>query len=418
MRKIDVWITIFSIIAGVIAFFCGEILFAYTYQLIPDELVVGLYFTVIGIIIVSIICLCVYKISKLKSEIPSNNIFFKSLQILIALTIIISFICGAGFEFLYSLGSEKITATDNYIIAIDNSGSMEQSDPSFERFNALNELFTSIKSKQKMGVYVFSNESTNIIELQNIDKLKLKDYQNMLEPYKTSDGGTNLMGTLQDIMNYIEIEKVKGGSSVIVISDGECNIDNNILNKFIDKGIAIHTIGVQATYSSLQKISTATGGIYYDIGDVNGLRQTFTTIYNLKTNHILLGSREGSASTMTRYIIMRILFIFILALIIKVMELFILDISPLRKFIAVQCILFSIIAGVIAEFFMQHTNLNISFVRFLMVLFISLLFATYLKNKKNSSNYMTEEFDFSSINNKSSSKGINNTIEDKRKSLK
>lgn len=418
MRKIDIWITIFSIIAGVIAFFCGELLFAYTYQRIPDEIVVGLYFTVIGVIIVSIICLCVYKISKLKFEIPANNIFFKSLQILIGLTIIISFILGAGFEFLYSLGAEKITATDNYIIAIDNSGSMGQSDPYFERFNALNELFSSIKSNQKMGVYVFSNESSNIIELQNIDKSKLKDYQHMLEPYKVSNGGTNLMGTLQDIINYIETEKVKGGSSVIVISDGECNIDKNIVDKFVAKGIVIHTIGVEATYSSLQEISATTGGIYYDIGDVNALRQTFTTIYNLRTNHILIDSREGLTAGMVRYIIMKIIFIFILALIIKIMELFILDIAYLRKFIVIQCIFFSVLAAGISEFFMQHTNLSTNFVRFLMVLFISLLFATYLYKRKESSTYMTEEFDFSSINNKSKPKGINDNIEENRKSLK
>lgn len=412
MRKIDGTTIIFSVLSAILAYFVGEVLITFAYGKIPDEALMGLYFGIIGIIIVSVMCFCVYKISKLKYEIPANNIFFKSLQILIILTFSVLLVLGAGFEFLYSLNLNGVSFGTNYIIAVDNSGSMEGNDPNYERFNALNELFSSVKNNQKIGVYVFNTESTNVIPLQKIDKSKLNEYKSMLEKYKVSDGGTNLMNTLEDIMNYIEKENVKNNTDVIVISDGECSINNNVLNKFVNKRIPIHTIGVVDTYNSLHNISIQTRGNYYDIGHIEELGSTLNTIYNLQTGHFLVGRRSGLEADMLRYIIMRVVFIFILSIIIKIMELFIIDIVALRKFITVQCVLFSMLSAICIEFIMQNINIDESLVRFLMILFISLLFATHIIKRKNDIERL--ELDFNLIDNKN----MDNKKDENRKSLK
>lgn len=425
MRRFDIISFLFSLFAAIIAFFGGEFLINSIYQAVPDEILVGLYFVLIGIIIVIVMGFCVYKVSNLKYEIPVINIFLKSMLSLIGLTIVISFILGAGFEFLYSLGYNKINfVKNNYIAVIDNSGSMANNDPQYERFDALNELFLLMKDNQKMGVYVFSDVDNNIIPLQNIDKSKLNEYQTILNQYKFSDGGTNLMPTLENIIDYIDTQNVKGGTSVIVISDGECEVNNNTLNKFNQHNIPIHTIGVKYSSNSLYNIAFATGGNYYDINNLKDLGQTFTNIYNLQTEHILLGHRKGIASPMLRYIAMRILFISLLAFAIKLMELFIFDIKDLRKFILIQCILFSIIAGVSIELLMQHTSFNASLNRFVMVLFISLIFATFLCKRNSHRNIgdLPDLIDYDQLTKSDSTKGTSKGISDepnkKRKSLK
>ncbi len=411
MRKFDITIFIFSIIAAFIAYFTGELIFKSLYQNIADELLIGLYFSIVGAIIIILICLCVYKLSKLKDEIPANNIFLKSLGILTSITVILCFILGAGFEFLYSFNPNSNKISSNYIVAIDNSGSMETNDPHYERFDALNELFSSIKSNQKMGVYVFNSGSENIIELQNIDKSNMNKYQQILNQYKISDGGTELMKTLREIINYIETNNVKGGTSVVVISDGECDVDYNLLNNFQQKNIPIHTIGISSTFNSLNDISAHTNGIYYDIGDTYLIRETFTKIYNLQSDRTLITERTGTTSGMLLYIIMRIIFIFILILIIKVIELFIIDIKSLRKSIMFQSILFSIIASILMEFILQNSNINESLIRFLMILCASILFVSYLSKINYTKNTIPQEFKFNPTS-------TSTEIEQKRNRLK
>lgn len=423
MRVFD-WVTlIFSIIAAGIAWIAGETVISFAYGNIFDEIVVGAYFAVCGFIIVFIMCFCVYKISKLKYEIPVNNIFLKSMITLVSLTVVISFVLGAGFEFLYSLGFKKNTATDNYIVTIDNSGSMANNDSNFERFNALDELFSSIKSNQKMGVYAFNDSNYNIIPLQNIDMSKISEYKKEIDYYKISNGGTNLMGSLRDIADYIDSSNIKGNSSVIVISDGECDIDDSVIDRFVKQGIPIHTIGVANGYKSLHNISEKTGGTYYDIKDVSNLKLTFETIYNLKNDNMLLERRAPKYSGNIGYAIMKVLFISILAIAIKIMELFILDIKDIRTSVAVECISLSILAGLILEFVMQNTDLNEYIVRFFMITLISIIFVFRLHKLQNTKLPKTiAGVDYELINNRlvGSSKGVSDRDErdNGRKSLK
>lgn len=421
MRAIEFISLIFSVVAAFIAYFIGEALFKATYSVLPDEIVVGLYFALIGVIIIAVICFCVYRVSKLSKEIPVNNIFLKSMITFVGLVLIISFILGAGFEFIYSLGFNKNLSKDNYVVVIDNSGSMKHNDPNYERFTALNELFDLVKGNQKMGVYVFSDSNTNVIPIQKIDKSKLNEYQVLLEAYKVSSGGTNLMPALNNIIEYIETENLKGKTSIIVISDGECDINNNILNRYYKNQIPIHTIGVLTSPNSLMEISLQTQGNYYNISNLNDLKTTFNTIYNLKTNHILLSSRDTATSDSLAYIIMKLVFIALLVFVIKLMEFFIFDIKALRTAIMTQCILFSALASLIMEFIMQNTAINENFLRFLMILFASLIFTTYLIPKKSNLNNTSDLIDYDLIS-KSSKNGTSSSISDDndegRKSLK
>lgn len=419
MRKFDITTFLFSIIATIIATVASEALIFCVYTKIPNILLVGLYFVIVGISIVSITCFCIYKLSKLKSEIPVNNIFLKSMNTLVILTILLTIVFGSLFEFLYEMNFSKNKVTSNYIVAIDNSGSMDLNDSQYERFNALNELFNSIKTNQKMGVYVFNDTSANVLPVQSIDKNNLGNYQSIINNYKFSENGTDLMLALEDI--YANIQTISGSSSVIVISDGECNINNETINKFINANIPIHTIGVADAYSSLHDVSVKTGGTYYDIKDTKTLKQTFSTIYNLENNNILLMKRKGKTESSMLYILMRIIFIAILAIIIKTMQLFIVDIKDLRTSIIVQCVLFSIISGLSLELLIQHTSLDERIIRLIMIMFMSLIFVGYLNKSNSSKNSILDEQSYNLINNRlvgSKKSSIEDENNEKRKSLK
>lgn len=404
MKKFDITTFLFSVVATIIAFVAGE---ALIYTQMPNILLVGLYFVITGISVVSITCFCVYKVSKLKFEIPVKDIFLKSMNTLVLITIMSTMTMGSLFEFLYEKSFSKNKVTNNYIVLIDNSGSMEVNDSQYERFNALNELFDSIKQNQKMGVYIFNDVCTNILPLQSIDKNNLNNYQSVLDSYKFSENGTDLMLALENI--YDNIQNI-GSSSLIVISDGECDINDITINKFINADIPIHTIGVADAYSSLHDVSVKTGGTYYDIKDTKTLKQTFSTIYNLENNNILLTKRTGKTKNSTLYMLMRITFITILAFIIKIMQLFVVDIKDLRTSIIVQCVLFSIAAGVSLEFLMQYTNLDERVIRFIMVAFISLIFVQY-------SNKIIDDQKYKMINSRLVG-NKSNLMDDKRNALK
>ena len=123
-RKEKKFSLIFLICTGLMCIFFilpGEFIYRFIKN-VNSIVFMGIYFGVFGVILLVGLCLAAI-IEKQKIEPKAWGIS--------AVCVIALVLAGMLFEFLYELGGEKIRiATDKYIFLIDNSGSMEENDPS------------------------------------------------------------------------------------------------------------------------------------------------------------------------------------------------------------------------------------------------------------------------------------------------
>lgn len=375
MKGLDFIFLIVTTIAAIISFIFSEMLISSLYYNMSDILVVGIYFALVGIIIAIFTNVCAYKISSIKKIIPVPNAFLKSLAIFSTLAIVILFSVGCLFQYIYSLGLKNTQRIDNYIVVIDNSGSMAETDINYKRYEALNQLFTTIDKDQTISVYVFSDNYTKVLESKHISPLDIQEFQNTFAPHMVSDGGTETMKVLEVIAEEIKVNPLQGKTSVIVISDGECDVYDDVLEKFNLLSVPINTIGVyeEGFTDTLYQISNFTGGTYHNINNIEDLVVVLKGMNSFKIDHMLIGLRSNNVENPTYYLLLRILFLFLLSFIIKIMQLLIIDVSAVRKTIFFECILFSIIAGLLTEYLLQNTTITEPTIHMIMIFFISIL---------------------------------------------
>lgn len=375
LKSLDFIFFIFTFISAIISFIFTEMIVTSLYYNVPDIVLMGIYFALAGLIVSVFTNICAYKVSSIKNIIPVPNAFFKSLIIFSTLSIIVLFPFGCLFQYIYSLGIKNIERVDNYIVLIDNSGSMAETDVNYKRYEALNQLFTTIDKKQTISVYVFSDDYTKVVESKHISPLDIEEFQNTFKPYMVSAGGTETMKVLDAISLEMKEKPLAGKTSVIVISDGECEVDNNILEKFKLLGIQINTIGVyEAGFTdTLYRISNYTGGTYYNINNIEDLVGILTGMNSFKIDHILIGLRSNNVENPTYYFFLRILFLFLLAFVIKIIQLLIIDVSIVRAIIFTECILFSFVASLLTEYLLQNTKTTEPTIHMIMMFFIALI---------------------------------------------
>lgn len=380
-KSIDYIFLIFILVTSILCFFIGEAIFNVLKNNVHDVLLIGLYFAFVCSSLIIFTHIIVFFISPIKKFLPSRDGFFKSLITLSLMTFVSSFILGAGFQYLYSVNSisffeTKTKLRNNFIVAIDNSGSMSNSDPDFKRYDALKELFLDAKDDQSFSIYVFDTDSELVMPTKIIEQKDIDNFDAKFNNYKISDGGTNVMGVLEQINIDTNLQK---GSIVIVISDGECDITDDTLLKFFNNNVPVNTIGFHnpGGIESLKYISEKTNGEYYNIENVSGITaklKEITTKYSIQDikDQTLIEPREDENNTL--YIFLRILFLAIIILVAKIFQSLTIDIEKIRKNLLLQSFIFSIVAGFLTEFLFLNTNLDDVKVRYVLVLFATLLF--------------------------------------------
>ncbi len=374
MSRFDFKLFGMTLLASVIAFFAGEFILQNLGD-INDILLMAVYFAVVSLIIGLITNLAAYKISSVKELLPISNALWKSIRFSVSISVAALLLFGALFQYLYSLGSTRFDRIDNYIIAIDNSGSMNDSDPNYKRFDALQTILSSLKQNQTAGVYVFNDSFQEVFPNQKITQELISSFDKTFFPYKYSRGGTDIMLLLSELSGTIADKGLRGSTAVFVISDGQCEIDETVLKNCVTVGLPVHTIGVyeDIATNSLQHISRQTHGVYFNIDSVDKITYAFHGIEKILANRHLVGYRGDQTADSALYRTLRIVFLFLLGLMIRGLHLLIIDVRYLRGSLCTQGILFSLIASVSMEFLIQNTDFKENLVRALMVLLFSII---------------------------------------------
>lgn len=307
-------------------------------------LFVGIYFALFGVML--LIGLCVAALLE-KQEIDP-----KALGISVV-CIILLFLMGMLFEFLYELGGEKTqTVTDRYVFLIDNSGSMEGNDPSQERVAAVRRILEDQPQDAQYAVYSFGENVGCVRRMGPVSK-----GSGGLET--EAAGGTPIVAMLQYLKQEFEsgILTEPEATRVVLLTDGYATDNglfggriNRTLKYFSRNNITISTVGLgDADERLLNKIADRTGGISIMVSDVDQLKGAMqSAIVRDDTSRNLLSYRENVSMTWL-YVLMRILFVAILGLIVMVIKFAVVNNVESQGIILAVSVVGSLLAGIVLE---------------------------------------------------------------------
>lgn len=346
-KRFSIKMIIGSILAGLIYGLACELIYKSIELPVPHIIVVMLYFT--GMFL--FIGIAVYFIGKsgdYQSYAPVNK-----KQWLAAFILMISL--SLLFEFLYSSISLKAKGQDfsSYLFVVDNSGSMDETDPDGIRYQAIDKLLGNKDSEFEYAVYKFSDSAELAREMSPIDNsIKKQEIVNA--------GGTQIANALKTVLEDIQNGKMVLGndSRVILLSDGQAtdvdnsNMDeyNKMLEQFKEQGITISTVGMthKADTSLLMHTAESTGGMFVSVDNVEQLEQEMEQmVEEVQNDRSLLEASTGNSINWL-FVVLRILFIICLGIIIAVEKAILCE-----RFLNTNTVLSSSVAGsVLAGIFM------------------------------------------------------------------
>lgn len=198
----------------------------------------------------------------------------------------------------------------NVEIVLDASGSMQKTDPSGYRYEAIR-LFVNLLAEREnvLGGIVFS---TDIDAQQPPTEITNQSGKNavidQLESVPPTGGWTNIGQGLNLAVDELQTcGNAENPSVIILLSDGNTDmatpeeeqasldIKAEAIQKARESGIAIYSVCLNANRtadtSEMEQISKATGGVFLEVSKAEDLRDVFNTFYSLiygtATNEII-----------------------------------------------------------------------------------------------------------------------------------
>ena len=370
-----------AFIGAIIGFILGELLITILGEFLNPIILVGLYFAQLIFFIFLAVLLCEKIDARLNSKVWTNNHWIDQLKRLPLMSLAAFFVLGCLFQFLYGLSvSNPIPQkTDNYIIAIDNSGSMSSNDSKKERFSSVKSFVDELDDGKNVAVILFTHETETLIPLTKVDdafRNQLSTAFDKLEP----NGETDIQAALE-VAHKIPVD-ANSSTMVILMSDGESSVNiRKITTEYNKKNFVLNT--VECTTNTfwrnrvLLNLSTSTGGMNYQISEMNQLAGTFSKMLSSPSlTRMLLDYRYGLEYSSSLYSVLRILFISLIGVAMLWALAFMLhNYNVFRKMLAIK-IGTGILAGVALEFCLQNFW-PAPAARFIMVILLGLLISFY-----------------------------------------
>ena len=370
-----------ALIGAVVGYFVGEALLTLLNGAVHAVVLVGIYFAQMMFFIFLAVLICEKMDPRINTRIWTNDHWGKSLLRLPLMTIVAFFALGCLFQFFYGLSSDPVLLqkADDYIIVIDNSGSMMDSDPQRERFPAVESFLNELDESNQVSIILFSDQTQMPLPLTAVDdnlRASIAETLSELQP----NGGTDIQRALYEAQAVVTDPSRK--TMVILLSDGESRVDVRAVTKlYNDNNLVLNTIdcsGNQFWRSSLLlNLSTSTGGYNYQVAEMNQLAGTLTQILSGTHNdRMLLDYRYGYDRNSSGFAFLRILLITLMGLAMCGALGFMLFSTAVIRSMLKQKPAMALLAGLILEFGLANFWPAPS-VRFWMVLFFGLLFTFF-----------------------------------------
>jgi Ca-activated chloride channel family protein len=312
-RKVNLLLLLFSLIGGALGFAVGELVLGKLSDGWPRFVVVGLYFGIVALCI-GLFCLIAELISpRLNGNSWRQRYTNLSWKLLVPATLVLLFVVGGLVQLVYGL-QFGLKPVKDIVLAIDNSGSMLETDPDDERFAAARQLVSHMESDKRAAIVVFNDTAELVQPFVSVSEQAGRDQLNAaLDGLDMPDGGTNFSAALGEAMTTITAsEDDQRGKMVILLSDGfsDSKLDQQIAD-YQAQNVVVNTVGLSVANSQgsslLQQIADLTGGSYYDVTEANGLSLVFQNIYNNLDKQTLLTERTGKLADSGFYLFLRVL---------------------------------------------------------------------------------------------------------------
>lgn len=362
-----------SLIAAVIFYFIGELIYSALIDNISSIVFMGVYFATFGLILAASL-LMTAKLSNL--DISAKSLLVSGICILLLLLL------GILFEFLYELDFGRVEPVrDTYIFAIDNSGSMETNDPDQKRTAAVYQLLENQEESVEFAVYSFGDTVEKVRDMASV-------VEGVGDFAVSPNGGTPIVGVLTKIMEDMEsaVLPYDEGCQVILLTDGYATDNgffgleiNNILKKFNKKKVSISTVGLgDVDERFLSDISGKTGGLSVTTDNVEALGSAMASVVRTTNAERNLLSARAQVNMNFLYMIMRIVFVTIMGVIFIGIKIAMTDESVNTSMIIISSLIACFLGAVILEIGLELI-LSGFIARLILVFLISLTITTIEK---------------------------------------
>jgi len=159
---------------------------------------------------------------------------------------------------------EDMTLRKNIIIVFDNSGSMRGGTPSriTRAKKATKNFISNIPNNYNLGIYILNDGYVFPLQISNAESLlKAKDHIH----YINTKGSTPISRSLEEILKIIKKQKKiqagYGSYTIVIVTDGIADNPTKMfkeVDKIIDNGIMINTIGIDIKKHGLRSVTKFT----------------------------------------------------------------------------------------------------------------------------------------------------------------
>ena len=383
-RHLNGLMLIFSIIGGIIGYIVGEYLINFLMHRVPNVILVGIYFGCFAFF-VCLMCLLAELIKpKLTGILWASKNSKLNFFVILPAVLIIMFGVGCLTQFIYSLdpGDKANKEIQDYVILMDNSGSMVDTDPRNVRVQEIDKLVEELGDDKRIAYFAFTEVTDEKVPLDYVTP-KTKDKIHNAITETVSSGMTDIQLALDTALESVEDDiDPNRKMAVILVSDGWSDgYYDEIIRTCNEKDISIHSVGMGVSMfgdsSLLSELADETGGEYYDIQSADQLSGVFDSITTRKTSDRLLLDRRSAKDREKALLgIERILFIAIFGVLLGLAIGLLFDNKQLLKNLMIGGTVTGLLAGLLMEIGM-YAYFNTRFCRLGMDILLSLVVCTF-----------------------------------------
>lgn len=322
--KLNMKLLIVSIVAGILAAVGVAYLYGYLKDSMSNRILIPLLFVAYAAVLCGVVSVWMAVAGK-----GEEAFWFLEGRMMLTIGLIcglvVLFFAAMLTEWLYDTDFKGQEASSSYIFVLDESGSMNGSDPNYQRYSAVEKVMNSMDSDVPFAVYAFATRCAQVRPMGPMaDGFTLGNttgpaadyfFSSTLDGYNLG-GITNMQDALETVLADIKSGKLQAGRAphVILLTDGyasdmDTGSGAKVLRNLSSEGVRVSTVGLGLVDTALmQYIANQTGGTYVSVNNATDLAQGFSHVATLNSQNDLLSQRTG-VRTSVLYLVLRVLFL-------------------------------------------------------------------------------------------------------------